>query len=105
MSRANFGQMFMHSKGAPIDYHGKQLIMLDRVPVKLGDRLLLTIESTRAEWPQGVGISEGPFTTWPSSRAAKSGGTGGPRWSPRILRGAAGTRATTSNWTTTSTTW
>jgi hypothetical protein len=59
MSRANFGQMFMQSKGSPIDYNGMQLIMLDRVPVRLGDRLLLTIESTRAEWPQGVGISEG----------------------------------------------
>jgi hypothetical protein len=59
MSRANFGEMFMQSKGGPIDYQGKQLIMLDRVPVKLGERLLVTIESTRAEWPQGVGIFEG----------------------------------------------
>jgi hypothetical protein len=59
MSGANFGEMFMQSKGAPLDYKGKQLIMLDRVPARLGDRLLVTIESTSAEWPQGVGISEG----------------------------------------------
>jgi hypothetical protein len=57
--QANFGEMFIQSKGAPIDYNGKTLIMLDRVPVRLGERLLVTIESTRAEWPQGVGISEG----------------------------------------------
>lgn len=51
--------MFIQSCGAPVVHGGKTLIMADRVPAELGDRLQVTIESTRAEWPQGVGCSEG----------------------------------------------
>ena len=59
MTVPNFGQMFIASKGAPINYQGKSLIMLDRVPAKLGDCFLVTIESTKSDYPQGVGVSEG----------------------------------------------
>lgn len=59
MAAPNFGQLFIESKGAPISYKGKSLIMLDRIPAKLGERFLVTIESTKAEYPQGIGVSEG----------------------------------------------
>jgi hypothetical protein len=59
VTRTNFGQLFIEARGAPISYNGKTLIMSDRIPAKLGERLLVTIESTASEWPQGVGISEG----------------------------------------------
>ncbi len=55
----NFGLMFRASKGAPVSYDGKTLIMADRFPARLGDTFVVTIESTRAEWPQGVGVAEG----------------------------------------------
>jgi hypothetical protein len=58
VSRTDFGQLFIQSRGAPIVHGGKTLIMADRVPAKPGDQLLVTIESTRAEWPQGVGIPQ-----------------------------------------------
>ena len=54
-----FGDMFMESKGEPIAYEGRKIVMLDRYPARLGQRLLVTIESTDSPWPQGVGISEG----------------------------------------------
>src|SRR5262245_15604195 len=55
----NFGQLFIKSRGAPIQHDGKTLIMLDKLPAKLGDRFSVTIESTRSPYPQGVGVSEG----------------------------------------------
>jgi hypothetical protein len=55
----NFGQMFIESRGMPIQHDGKTLIMLDRLPAKLGDKFTVTIESTRSSHPQGVGVSEG----------------------------------------------
>lgn len=55
----NFGQLFIESHGTPIEYDGKTLIMLDKLPAKLGDKFTVTIESTRSPYPQGVGVSEG----------------------------------------------
>lgn len=54
----NFGQRFIESRGTPIQYDGKTLIMLDKLAAKLGDKFTVTIESTRSPYPQGVGISE-----------------------------------------------
>jgi len=54
-----FGQLFIQSRGKPIVYEGKTLIMLDELPAKLGDRFVVTIEATRSPYPQGVGICEG----------------------------------------------
>lgn len=55
----DFGQLFTASKGQPVPYNGRLLVLSDRVPATLGQRLVVTIESTRSEHPQGVGISEG----------------------------------------------
>jgi hypothetical protein len=55
----NFGQLFIKSRGTPIEHDGKTLIMLDRLPAKLGEKFLVTIEATRSPHPQGVGVSEG----------------------------------------------
>ncbi len=54
-----FGTMFMASKGAPLTYGDKTLIMGDKLPARLGERFLVTIESTDSEYPQGVATSEG----------------------------------------------
>lgn len=54
-----FGTMFMASKGAPLAYGDKTLIMGDKLPARLGERFRVTIESTDSEYPQGVGTSEG----------------------------------------------
>ncbi|MBI3207018.1 MAG: hypothetical protein HYZ29_36105 [Myxococcales bacterium] len=55
----NFGELFKRSKGQAVSYEGQTLVMLDRFPAKLGETLLVTIESTDASWPQGVGMSDG----------------------------------------------
>jgi hypothetical protein len=55
----DFGQLFIQSRRAPIQHDGKTLIMLDRLPAKLGDKFTVTLETTRSLYPQGVGISEG----------------------------------------------
>jgi hypothetical protein len=55
----NFGELFIASRGQPLSYGSKTLLMLDRFPAKLGERLLVTIESTESPWPQGIGMSSG----------------------------------------------
>jgi hypothetical protein len=54
-----FGEMFLAAKGAPLTYGDKTLIMGDKLPARLGEHFLVTIESTDSEYPQGVGVSEG----------------------------------------------
>ncbi|MGC3980136.1 MAG: hypothetical protein QM808_02635 [Steroidobacteraceae bacterium] len=55
----DFGQLFIKSKGQPISYEGKLLVLSDRVPATKGQRFTVTIESTASVYKQGVGISEG----------------------------------------------
>lgn len=59
MSGPNFGELFIESKGQPITFNGRTLMMLDRLPAKFNQRFTVTIESTSSDYPQGVGISEG----------------------------------------------
>jgi hypothetical protein len=59
MTIPNFGQLFIESKGQPIVFGGRTLIMLDRLPAEFNQRFTVTIESTHSQYPQGVGISEG----------------------------------------------
>jgi hypothetical protein len=59
MAVHEFGSLFMASKGAPITYGDKTLIMGDKLQARLGERFLVTIESTDSEYPQGVGVAEG----------------------------------------------
>jgi hypothetical protein len=55
----NFGQLFIESRGSPIQRDGKTMIMLDKLPAGLGDKFTVTIEATRSPYPQGIGVSEG----------------------------------------------
>ena len=57
MAVPNFGELFIASGGQPLSYGDRTLVMLDRFPAKLGERLLVTIESTKSPWPQGIGMS------------------------------------------------
>ena len=59
MAVPNFGELFIASRGEPLSYEGRTLVMLDRFPAKFGERLLVTIESTNSVWPQGIGMSTG----------------------------------------------
>lgn len=59
MNVPNFGQLFIESKGEPIAFDGRQLVMLDRFPAAFNQRFTVTIESTNSRYPQGIGISEG----------------------------------------------
>jgi hypothetical protein len=59
IEKYDFGSQFIKSKEQPIEYDGKQIVMIDRVPAKLNEEFVVTIESTNSLHPQGVGISEG----------------------------------------------
>jgi hypothetical protein len=55
----NFNRLFVETKGGPVIFNGRTLILADKIPAKLGDVLTVTIESTSSPHPQGVGISDG----------------------------------------------
>ncbi len=59
MATPNFNLLFRETKGKPVMYAGRHLVLSDRVPAKLGQRFNITIESTSSKYAQGVGISEG----------------------------------------------
>ena len=51
---ASFEALFVKSKGKPIVYGEKTLVMSDRLPAHPGARFRLVFESANAEWRQGV---------------------------------------------------
>ena len=55
MSKTNFQEQFMATKGKPIIYQGKELIMADRVnlPDKISN-IRITFLSTKSDWKQGI---------------------------------------------------
>jgi hypothetical protein len=55
----DFNRLFAEGKGGPIIYKGQTLHLMDKIPAKLGETFVVTIESTASKYPQGVGISEG----------------------------------------------
>ena len=57
MNAPNFGEMFMAAKSGQISYRDRTLVLSDSVPAQLGQRFSVTIESTNARFPQGVGVS------------------------------------------------
>ena len=52
----SFSEMFLKSKGQPIEYEGKILKRIDKFPVSYGDTLIISIEKTNSETIQGVSI-------------------------------------------------
>ncbi len=57
-SEFDFGSQFIDSKGEPIKYKDKTLIMIERILVQAEDILQITIEETNSDYIQGIGISE-----------------------------------------------
>jgi hypothetical protein len=55
----DFVSLIVKAKPNPCIYKGKTLLLSDTFPAKLGDAFVVTIESTRSSYPQGVGVSEG----------------------------------------------
>ena len=49
-----FEDLFLKSKGKPIDYNGKVVAMIDEYPVSKGDKLKVVFEGFNSEWKQGV---------------------------------------------------
>ncbi|MGE5195859.1 MAG: hypothetical protein ACM3JI_00845 [Anaerolineae bacterium] len=52
----NFGKLFAESKGKPISYKEKTLLLADRFPVEDREKLRICIESTNSDRPQGLTI-------------------------------------------------
>lgn len=52
----DFSPFFIKSKGQPIDYQGKTLVLADKFPVKNGEVLIASIEKTNASKRQGFSI-------------------------------------------------
>jgi hypothetical protein len=52
----SFEDMFMKSRGKPIEYKGRTIIMVDHFPVQSAQRLQLTLEQCNGEWRQGVSL-------------------------------------------------
>lgn len=50
----SFQSMFEASKGQPIVYDGRELALMDRLPVAKQGRLQLVFESVNSDYPQGV---------------------------------------------------
>ena len=50
----SFEDLFLKSKGQPVDYNGRTIQMVDRLAVADGQQLKVTFESVNAEWRQGV---------------------------------------------------
>jgi hypothetical protein len=59
MAVHDFSDLFMAAKASSITYGDKTLILMDEWPARLGERFLVTIESTDSIYPQGVGVCEG----------------------------------------------
>ena len=50
----SFYNLFLKSKGQPVNYNGQVIQMVDRLTVVDGQQLKLTFESMDADWRQGV---------------------------------------------------
>lgn len=55
----NFGELFRQGRSAEIQHQGRTIMLLDRVPAKLGEKFVVTLERTASPYVQGVGMSEG----------------------------------------------
>lgn len=49
-----FEPFFMQSKGEPIQYHGHQLVLMDRFPLFGCGAVRVALYSARSEWRQGL---------------------------------------------------
>lgn len=54
ISMPSFYNLFLASKGQPVDYNGRTILMVDRLTVADGQQLKVIFESVNADWRQGV---------------------------------------------------
>jgi hypothetical protein len=52
----NFSELFEKANWQPIEYKGNTVIWLDKLPVKNGEILLISIEKTNSDCRQGLSI-------------------------------------------------
>lgn len=52
-----FENLFLKSKGQPVEYKGKTIQMVDRLPVVDGQQLRIVFESANSDWRQGVHLT------------------------------------------------
>ncbi len=52
----SFEDMFMKSKGKPVTYQGKTLVMLDDFPTEGATKMRLVFEICNGEWRQGASL-------------------------------------------------
>ena len=57
----NFEELFLKSKGKPVEYNGKEVRMMDEFPAKDGDALILSMEKFNSEWKQGIHLETKGF--------------------------------------------
>ncbi len=58
----SFEDLFLKSKGQPIEYNGNTIQMVDRIPVTYGQQIRVIFESANSDWKQGVHLAnDGAF--------------------------------------------
>lgn len=58
----SFEDLFMKSKGQPVEYAGETIQMVDRIPVFTGQKIRIVFEAVNSKWKQGVHLSiDGEF--------------------------------------------
>ncbi len=58
----SFEELFIASRGRPVEYEGKTLLMMDRIPMTGVKTLRVVFEHRGGEWRQGVGLNcDGSF--------------------------------------------
>ncbi len=53
----NFSDLFFESKGNPIQYDGKTLMLIDQLPISPEFSIMLKLISTNSEWKQAIRIA------------------------------------------------
>ncbi len=53
----DFSQHFIASKGQPVEYKGRTIMMMDRYPLPRDGKVRLTLKSTASRWRQGIKLS------------------------------------------------
>ncbi|WP_349407788.1 hypothetical protein [Pseudalkalibacillus sp. SCS-8] len=52
----SFQEEFMKSRGKPIVYKGKTIMMLDRIAIGKKSKIRIKFEKTNSEWDQGISL-------------------------------------------------
>lgn len=67
-----FEELFLKSKGQPIDYNGRLVQMMDELPVGHRQKLRVTFESVNSDWRQGIALMTDGFFKFNGQRISNS---------------------------------